>query len=316
MNHNITEDMLRADIKLQENLIETTLVSQYWELLSDLLSVYRQMPNYNENLYLYANGALMRNQNKHDVAVAQYHQLLTHLPMLNHIRFDYMAMLFENKQYQQALSESSYLRNTKLPAKLAQLVPLYIQAIKDTEAWKFDATLQYERNNNVNNASEKKVLHIGNATFTREDDALPKSATGVKYGLGISRTQNISGNHFISYSMDMNGIYYWDNKDFNEENFVVQTGYLNQNRIQSFSILPFMEFSRYEGHFYNRKPGVQLAYDQDLGERFRLTNHLSRHWNHYVQKEERERYNGIQNALDSTLIWKLSPQTVFYIGSG
>lgn len=86
----------------------------------------------------------------------------------------------------------------------------------------------------------------------------------MKYGLGISRTQNISGNHFISYSMDMNGIYYWDNKDFNEENFVVQTGYLNQNRIQSFSILPFMEFSRYEGHFYNRKPGVQLSYDQDL----------------------------------------------------
>lgn len=127
----LTQQDLEKNLALTENLINQAIVGNQWDLLADLLLVYQRIPHADKNLYRYAKGALLRTQRKHHEAIQNYHDILVANPDLPYVRFDYMAMLFENKQFKQAQKESEKLSNTPLPIGLQQLIQQYQQAMKN-----------------------------------------------------------------------------------------------------------------------------------------------------------------------------------------
>ncbi|WP_454904681.1 surface lipoprotein assembly modifier, partial [Aggregatibacter sp.] len=251
----LTQQDLEKNLALTENLINQALIGSQWDLLADLLLVYQRIPHADQNLYRYAKGALLRAQRKHSDAIQNYHDILVANPDLPYVRFDYMAMLFENKQFKQAQKESEKLSNTPLPTGLQQLIQQYQHAMKNAQSWQFDGNLLYEKTNNVNNASNQREIRLGNRTFIRDEKALPQSANGLRYAASLTRAKNLEGNHFIFSKIGADGIYYWDNRKYNEERTKLQLGYQYQDIVKSFHLLPTVEFEWYSGHFYNRKYG-------------------------------------------------------------
>lgn len=310
----LTQQDLEKNLALTENLINQALVGSQWDLLADLLLVYQRIPHADINLYRYAKGALLRTQRKHHEAIQNYHDILVANPDLPYVRFDYMAMLFENKQFKQAQKENEKLSNTPLPIGLQQLIQQYQQAMKNAQSWQFDGNLLYEKTNNVNNASDQREIRLGNRTFIRDEKALPQSANGLRYAASLTRAKNLGGNHFIFSKIGADGIYYWDNRKYNEERTKLQLGYQYQDIVKSFRLLPTVEFEWYSGHFYNRKYGLLTQYSQWLSSHWQVNLSLARYWRYYVNKHHANSYNGTQNQATLILAWNPMPELVIYGG--
>ena len=310
----LTEQDLRADIKLTENLINQALITSQWDLLADLLVVYQTMPLANQNLYRYAQGALLRAHRKHSQAIENYRQILAEQADLDYVRFDYMALLFENRQFKQAQQQIALLQQKPLELGLQQLIADYQQAIERAQSWQFDGNLQYEKNDNVNNASDQREVQIGNRRFIRNEKSLPQSATGFAYAGSLAKVKNLFGNHFAVGKFGVDGVYYWDNKKYNEERLNAQFGYQYQDVSKTFRLLPRVEFEWFSGDFYNRKYGVLAQYSQWLTPTWQINGSLARHWRYYVNKSYAETYNGTQNQATLIFSWYPNAQWMIYAG--
>jgi len=174
--------------------------------------------------------------------------------------------------------------------------------------------LLYEKTNNVNNASDQREIRLGNRTFIRDEKALPQSANGLRYAASLTRAKNLGGNHFIFSKIGGDGIYYWDNRKYNEERTKLQLGYQYQDIVKSFRLLPTVEFEWYSGHFYNRKYGLLTQYSQWLSSHWQVNLSLARYWRYYVNKHHANSYNGTQNQATLILAWNPMPELVIYGG--
>ena len=90
-------------------------------------------------------------------------------------------------------------------------------------------TRQYERNDNVNNASSARELRLGSRVWVRDEASLPQKATGLRYSAALDRAVNIGGNHFLTGGVGLDGVFYWDRREYNEENLRVTYRHLNIN---------------------------------------------------------------------------------------
>ena len=88
------------------------------------------MPNHDTVLYDYGKGALLRGQGKLEQAIRHYAAIVQRRPELSYVRFDYMAMLFENHQYRQADQQAEQLEQSDLLPEAKQLVVQYRQAMQ------------------------------------------------------------------------------------------------------------------------------------------------------------------------------------------
>lgn len=313
-NFQITQQDLEKNIYLTENLINQSLISKQWDLLDDLLLVYKTMHNANNNLYYYAEGALLRSKNRHPLALKYYQEILNNNPNLPYVRFDYMAMLFENKQFKQAYDESKKLTELPIPIRFHKLIREYQRAIDEYQRWYFDSSIQYEKINNVNNAPKKREVQLGNRTFLRDEKTLPQSASGLQYSVFLRKVQNLAGNNFITSNIGINGIYYWDNKKYNEERIKFQIGYQYQDIIRSFRVLPTAELEWYSGKYYQRKYGTLMQYSQWLSSTLQINASLARYWHYYVDKSYANFYNGPENQATLILTWVPTTKMALYTG--
>mgnify|MGYP001791601362 FL=1 len=80
-----------------EKLINYGVLKQQWHLLKQILPLYQQQADYDETLYRYAMGAMLRAEKEYPQAISLYQQILAEKPALAYPRFDLGVMLFENK---------------------------------------------------------------------------------------------------------------------------------------------------------------------------------------------------------------------------
>ena len=284
----LTETDLRANPTLTEHLINQAILSHQWDLLADLLDLYHTMPNHDTVLYDYGKGALLRGQGKLEQAIRHYAAIVQRRPELSYVRFDYMAMLFENHQYRQAMQKR--------------------------QAWQADASLQYERNDNVNNASSARELRLGSRVWVRDEASLPQKATGLRYSAALDRSVNIGGNHFLTGGVSLDGVFYWDRREYNEENLRVQAGYRFRNIRSSWQIQPYTEFSWFSGSPYSHQYGIQGQYSRQIGSKWQISMMAARSWRHYRSQTVAQSYNGPQTQLTATAAWMPIANSLLYIG--
>lgn len=310
----LTETDLRANPALTEHLINQAILSHQWDLLADLLDLYRTMPNHDTVLYDYGKGALLRGQGKLEQAIRHYAAIVQRRPELSYVRFDYMAMLFENHQYRQADQQAEQLEQSDLLPEAKQLVAQYRQAMQKRQAWQADASLQYERNDNVNNASSARELRLGSRVWVRDEASLPQKATGLRYSAALDRSVNIGGNHFLTGGVSLDGVFYWDRREYNEENLRVQAGYRFRNIRSSWQIQPYTEFSWFSGSPYSHQYGIQGQYSRQIGSKWQISMMAARSWRHYRSQTVAQSYNGPQTQLTATAAWMPIANSLLYIG--
>ena len=309
----LTTEALLADPDLTEQLINSSLIRKNWAFLNKLLPVYAKIKGHDPVLLSYARGALYRHQGQHSKAIAEYRSILAHDPSLVYVRFDLAAMLFENKQYEAAEDQFRKVKSADLPEQLNLSVENYLEAIQKKTAWRFNAGINYQYNDNVNNASEMRDVQIGSLVFKKDQDSLPKSANGVGYSLGIGKDINIQDQHYLTLNASVHGISYWNNQDFSERTVHLDAGYKYQNFQSWFSVAPFVEQNWLGENRYGFNHGVNIEYGRWLNNKNQLIGAYSFVKKDYEQ-ENMDRYEGELHRVALTGAHFYSPTLIFIGG--
>ncbi|MDO5074069.1 MAG: surface lipoprotein assembly modifier [Neisseria animaloris] len=310
----LNEDDLRQNPELAAQLIERAMRSQNWPLLADLLSLYRTIPEHDVILYDYASGALLRSQKKHAQAIAAYRRIISAHPELSYVRLDLAGMLYENKQYQAAKDQFERVKADNIDANARMLADAYLERIQKQAGWQFNAGVQYERNDNVNNASSVKYIEIGGRRFVRDEDSLPKRANGLQYNFSVERDWNLTGNHYATTEASVDGTWYWDNKDYSEESVRVSAGYKNQNIRRWASFKPFVGYNRLGGESYSRNFGATAEYGGWVNDNWQLIGSAVHMQRRYARDYHAKRYNGHLNSASFTAAWLPTAGLMIYGG--
>ncbi|SDB82289.1 Protein of unknown function [Acinetobacter boissieri] len=296
-----------------EQSINQAIIQKDWVTLERLLQEYQQNKTYDHILYDYGLGALYRYQGKLNDAIICYQHIVEQNPDLHYPRFDLAMMLFEDQRYAEAKSEFEHAKPFLSP-QMQKLVEQFLVKIKRSQQWQLDLNLSYEKTNNVNQASNLKEITIKGAKFIRSEESLPQKAQGIDYSLGVSREKNIVGHHYAYIGMSLDGIYYWDNKDYSEQTLRASTGYLYKKLNQSWAITPFVQQNLLGNNRYSQNYGSSLEYSRQLSEQWKISANTSHMRKNYNQSNISLHYDGYSNSQAALIMYQ--PKANFLVYSG
>ena len=256
----LTETDLQQNPTLVAQLINQAIQAKQWDFLADLLVIYRQQTDADPVLLAYAHGAWLRAQGRQSEAIAEYRKIAT--PAVPYVQLDLALMLTEHKQYREASTILAELEKNSSVPEAQQVAAAYQRAINQSQAWQPSLSFNFEQTDNVNNAADTRIIDWNGRQWRKTEDSLPKSAHGIRYGAGLSRTLNLNGHHFAQLDTSINGVHYWDAQDFNEQSLRLAAGYRWQDIRQDAGLQPFVEQNWLGGTRYNRNIGLTVDYNK------------------------------------------------------
>ena len=296
-----------------EKLINYGVVKQQWHLLKQILPLYQQQANYDETLYRYAMGAMLWAEKEYAQAISLYQQILDEKPELAYPRFDLGVMLFENKQYRQAKAELEHAK-PELSPQMQQLTERYMQAMAERQSWQPDMELQYTQTANVNNASSQQDIILRGLRFKKDEESLPQKAHGFRYGVGVNRELNISGNHFVTANGRFSGVHYWDNQDYSEKSLYASLGYRYRSALQAVGFSPFFEQNWLGSPRYSKNYGAVADFRRELTAYWAISGSFSHTQKRYADASVARRHNGYLNGVSLTLSYQAKPNWLLFSG--
>lgn len=297
----------------QEAEINRAILLQNWQQLKRLLINYRQQPDFDEVLYDYALGALLRSQGKHNQAIKTYKKLLKNNPDFHYIGFDVGVMMFENKQYEQAKRQIVEAK-PHLTSDLQKLAEEYLIAIEKKQQVRPSFHINYEKNNNVNNASSVSEIVWQGRRWKKSAESLPQKANGVRSGVSIARDVNVNNNHFVSVDVGFDGVHFWDNPSYDEQRINANLGYKYQDVKQNISFLPFVEYSWFDDDLYTEEQGVYLAWQRSLSPKTKLNTSVRYTDKNYRDQHSANRYDSHTTSSNVMLSYAIKPNVVMFGG--
>lgn len=286
-----------------EAQINQAIISQTWQALENVLPVYATDPNADPLLLDYAQAALAYAKQDHAKSIFYYQQLLAKKPELIYPRFDFALVLAENYQYREAEHELQAVY-PQLSPEMQPIAARTLAQIAESEAWQPDFYLQYTQTDNVNNASSSPIVNVNGRIFRKNADNLPQSAKGVRYGLGVSKTHNLGGNHFAGVSLDYNGVYYWNKRDYREQSLRFSPDYRYRTARYQLGIAPFIEQNWLGSSRYHYQFGVNLNGARQLNAKWSLNGNLGHTQKRYFDPLTASRYNGYQHQIGLGVQWQ------------
>ena len=296
-----------------EKLINYGVVKQQWHLLKQILPMYPQQANHDETLYRYAMGAMLWAEKEYAQAISLYQQILDEKPELAYPRFDLGVMLFENKQYRQAKAELEHAK-PELSPQMQQLTERYMQAMAERQSWQPDMELQYTQTDNVNNASSQQDIILRGLRFKKDEESLPQKAHGFRYGVGVNRELNISGNHFVTANGRFSGVHYWDNQDYSEKSLYASLGYRYRSALQAVGFSPFFEQNWLGSPRYSKNYGAVADFRRELTAYWAISGSFSHTQKRYADASVARRHNGYLNGVSLTLSYQAKPNWLLFSG--
>lgn len=302
-----------AESSSLEEKINLAIISKDWDMLEKLLTQYTNTANFDPILLDYGLGALYRHQGRQKEAIALYQRILERQSDLHYPRFDLAMMLYEDKRYAEAKLQLKTAKPHLAPA-LQSLVNQLLGNIKKSEEWKPTLNFSYESIDNVNQASDLKELVIGETTFIRSDDSLPQAAHGINYRVGATQEKNIKDNLYIYKDLNLGGVNYWDNKDYNELTLQANLGYRYKDIKQSLGLITTAEQNLLGGKQYNQNYAATLDYNRQISNRLQISGSLAHLQKRYEDESSAQYYNGHANSTAWILIHQPTPKWLVYGG--
>ncbi|MDK4533500.1 surface lipoprotein assembly modifier [Kingella kingae] len=258
-NITLNEQDLLRNRPLLEELIGQAIKTKDAAFLQDLLSLYQKHPERDLILQDYAQSALLYLHGKLSQAIDLQQNLVEQHPDLPYMRMNLATMQLEDKRFADAEQQFEHLaQQTEQPA-LRAIANAHLKSLAHMQQWQFDGQLEYDRNNNVNNASAEREIVINGARLQKSEQSLPKSAEGLRYGVSVSRFVPLAGNHALSFSGSVNGRHYWDNHEYSQHNVYISGSYIYQNKNWTFRTTPFALQSWLGGARYTQSWGASQS---------------------------------------------------------
>lgn len=295
--------------------INQAIMQQQWDKLIDLLLQYQQQPNYDQSLVHYALANFYYAKQDYSAAIYHYRTLLKQHPEIIYPRFDFAVTLFEDFQYPSATEQFQQLLPT-LSGSMQTLAQQYYAELQKQQRWQMNVNFQYIQTDNVNQASSDKIIELNGKRFIKTPDSLPQKANGIKYQVEIQRLIALKDHHFIQPELHYNGIYYWNNQDYNEQTFHIGLSYIYRQAFSSWQITPFIDKNWFGHSNYSNYIGSSFTHYQTFLNKYSIQNQFSYTNKRYQDPLLAERYNGHQYDASTLLSWKISHSSLLFTGIG
>lgn len=305
-----SDEQLKLDVKLTERLLNQAVERGNRDLITHLLSIYRQFSHTDLLLILFAEAQLAKQEENFAKAVELYRQILADNPQLTPVRIQMAISLFSLQQDSQAKEQfEKALSDPELPVDIAHLIQHYLNAITRRDGWQFYASARYLNEDNVNSASSNtRIEHTG---FTKGSAMLPQKAHGIGYSASMERDFNLSGSHYVAFKNSVYGKNYWDNHDFDDVVNRTYLGYTYKHFRTSWSLLPFYEREWYSNHRYKRASGIRSEFSYRFNATWQISSALEYSKQGYFNSGQQDGHNKLASL---TLVWRANPKTFLYIG--
>lgn len=291
--------------------MEQQFLRKDWINLRSQLSEYRLRKDHNPVLADYLEASiLIEEDHRPDLALPLYERILTQHPNYHFVRLAYAQALFADKQYAVAEEQFAQIPEKILHPRTLHLTQLYRERIRQIYKPQFTFSLNYERNDNINQAGESDSFTFYGLRFKKKGDSLPIKDEGIRWSAGVSKLFHLTGKHNLELSLDSDGIHYFKHSGYNEQSIRPAIAYLNRNSRRTWRLEPYSEYQFFGGRIYKRQYGIYSQY---------MLN-LTPNWQWRISYDvAKTSYNldtparGNQHTLSSTLIYQ---GRQFYIYGG
>ena len=285
-----------------------------------LLPIYAKVPNRDDSLIDWGNAIIAMNENRTDDAVRLYRKLVAALPDNRMLRFQTALALYRNNEMIAAKEQLQKLRSSDVSEADRKALDEYIAAIDRRDQWSFNGSLSYVHDNNVNGVAKKGTrLELGNGrTFTASREQ--EKANGVSYSIGADKKWSLSDNLYSSLHGDISGVYYYNNKNYNDITARLAAGGGYRNARIDVEVTPFVQ-KRFYGqgssgdgnlHSYSESAGLHVDTSYWLTPRWRWQNSLEYSYDKHIKT-----YNyldGNRVSIGNTVMFSPNQKQYWFAG--
>ncbi len=297
VENNEANNIQKTDNQKQiEHTINYLIIHKQWQNLAKIIDEYSQIDNHDKVLIDFSLAKIFRAAKKYPESLRYYEAILQKHPNYTFVRLDYAQALFENKQYQQAKTQFTSLNKDEMLPITAKSVGNYLSAIDKIQQNKIDFMINYENNNNINQASKSKTLTIDGKVYQKSQSSLPISDEGLRYYSSIENINNISNNHNIVASGYVGGVHYLNHNQYNEQNIELGLGYRYQDANTLLEVMPMTYYSNYGGNDYNHGYGIKFNAHYDIDDKWQTR------FQHHIQDLSYNDYTNLNGIKTHTQI--------------
>ncbi len=274
---------LLDDPKLFSYYLNQVISARDLDKLQVLLPHYKNMAGHDPLLVQFAEALLYDLEGEHKQSIKIYKSMLATDPNFHPVRLNLALSLMRDKQYKNAKSQLIKLKAENLPPQVLAIVESTLKQIQTREEWKFNASVNYLHDKNINNAPSKKM----SSKFGSTTD--PIEAHGVHAYAGAYKRFNLDDNFYGSISANANGNYYWDQDGYNDYTLTGATaiGYMNAH--SDIAVSPFIRKRIYDDHAYSSKYGVNLTASRWIDPKVRLSGIAQYNLEYHDNKKDKNR---------------------------
>lgn len=285
-----------------------------------LLPLYAQVDTRDESLIEWGSAMIAMDEGRTEEAVSLYRKLISHFPDNPLLRFQTATALYRNNEMIAARSQFDKLRSAKISKPDLEVVERFIEKIDQRDQWSFNGSLMYVRDNNVNNVAQKGTrIRLPNG-FDLIANRAQEKAQGINFSFDASKKWSLNDNLYASFNGSLSGVYYVDNKKYNDINTQISTGMGYRTARFDFEAAPFVQ-----KRFYGRGSsgdGKLHAYSNTIGLRLNGDYWLSPNWKYrggfeYSYDDHIKLYkhlNGNRFSFSNTLLFAPNQKQYWYAG--
>lgn len=310
-NKNLTKQNLIANPQLLQRVMEVSLIKKSIANIKAVLPVYQQSSYADPVLINYAKALIQHSEGNFDIAIDSYKEVLSQQPGLANIRYGLAVALYQNKQFNSALSQFTKLKSeTDLSLNVKQSIDQAITAINQQEDWQFSANFYFKREKNINNAPVNATKKWGNGVFIFQK---PQKANGIHIDLAASKRFNLNDDWYSRLRLNANGNYYINNKRYNEMNLKAGLALGYQNKKWNTEIEPFIKKRFFSNKPYSTNIGAKMNIHHQVNKNFSVTNTASLA---YEKFDERHHLNGQRQYFGFVANYQPNPKQLWFAGYG
>lgn len=238
--------LLEQNPEAFERLLQHSLHDNDVEVIRTLLPAYERYPNRDESVVDWGNAMIALADGDTKKAVQLYRKLNAMLPDVRLIRVQMAAALYQNRQVKASKNELEKLLREDLPEAQRATLTRYLERIKRNDKWNFNVSASFIKDDNLEDAPAVGTT-LGNQYGSLSYTTPHEKGTGVNYSLGADKKWSYDNNFFTSFSADVSGNYYWDNKKFNDVYTSASVGVGYQTADSEIELAPTFGKSWYGG---------------------------------------------------------------------
>ncbi|MDO4642257.1 MAG: porin family protein [Cardiobacteriaceae bacterium] len=315
-----TPEYLMAHPDELEKLLTELIRRNEVDGLKLLLPIYAKVENRDDSLIDWGNAIIAMEENRTSDAVNLYRKLIAALPDNKMLRFQTALALYRNNEMTAAKEQLQKLRSADISEADRKVLDQYIAGIDLRDQWSFSGSLSYIHDNNINNVAPKGTridLGDGRSLVSNRDQ---EKANGVSYDVDVDKKWSLNDNYYTSLHGSVNGVYYFNNKNYNDVTTRVAAGGGFRNSRIDVEVTPFVQKRFYARgssgdeklHAYATSAGLSVNSSLWLTPRWRLQNAAEFSYDDHVKLYDY--LDGKRVSLNNTVLFSPNQKQYWFAG--